>query len=70
MNELQFRLAMFALAVIAVIVFLIVTASAMLAHPAVPWFAFGIVATLVVEAIIYGVYKVNRFFDRFRRWRP
>jgi len=70
MNELQFRVAMFVLAVIAVIAFLIMTAGLMAAHPAVPWFGFGVVATLFLEVFGYGFYKVYQWYRRIRRWGP
>jgi len=41
--------------------FLAITAEVMKQHPCIPWFGFGILATLMIEALIYGIYRLVKY---------
>lgn len=58
MSEKDLRTGLFVLACICVIAFLAITADVMTKHPAIPWFGFGVLATLIVEALVYGIYRL------------
>jgi hypothetical protein len=61
MSEKNLRTGIFIVIIIAAIIFLAIVADVMRSHPALPWFGFGIFATLVVEVIAYGIYLLVKY---------
>ncbi len=58
MSKKDLNVALVIIASIGVIGFLAITADVMTKHPTIPWFGCGVLATLVVEALIYGIYRL------------
>ena len=58
MSEDSFRIVLVVVIIGALVAFLAITADVMRQHPAIPWFGFGILATLVVEVFGYLIYLI------------
>ena len=61
MSNNAFRFVLIMLAIAGLIAFLAIVADVMTKNPAIPWFGFGILATLVFEALVYGVYRLIKY---------
>ena len=61
MSNKDLNIVLAIIAFIGVAGFLAITADVMTKHPAIPWFGFGMLATLVVEALIYGIYRFIKY---------
>jgi hypothetical protein len=56
MSQDTLRVWILGIVIIVAIAFLAITADLMSRYPQVPWFGFGVLATIVLEGIIYGIY--------------
>lgn len=61
MKEDNFRVVIVIIVIVVAIAFLAIVADVMKQHSAIPWFGFGILAVLVLEALIYGVYRLVKY---------
>lgn len=58
MSDKDLRTGLFIIIIITAIAFLAITADVMTKHPSIPWFGFGILAVLIVEAVGYLIYHL------------
>ena len=64
MSNDTFRVVLTVVIIAALIAFLAITADIMRQHPAVPWFGFGVLSVVVLEALIYGIYRLVKYIRR------